>query len=118
VILLVEDDPPTRELYRSALRQLGGFTVVPVSDGVEALRYLEMHTPDAVMLDLGLPRLSGRDVLAEMVARGVAASTPVVIVTADDADDLDPGHYACIIRKPASVDALISAVRKCLAAMS
>jgi len=116
VILLVEDDPATRELYCSALRQLGGFAVVPVSDGAEALRYLEMDSPDAVVLDLQLPRVSGRDVLAEIAAQ--SPRLPVVVVTGDDTADLDPNHYACVIRKPAHLEDVIAALRKCLASLT
>ena len=67
VVLVVEDDPQTREMFRMALRS-EGYKVVAVEDGVDALNYLETHIPAAVVLDLGLPRLHGRDVLAEMAS--------------------------------------------------
>ena len=61
LVLVVEDDAGTRELYRTTLRN-AGYAVVGVEDGVDALRFLELNTPAAVVLDLGLPRLPGQDV--------------------------------------------------------
>ena len=66
VVLVVEDDRQARELFKTALRA-EGYNVVAVGDGVDALTYLDTHTPAAVVLDLGLPRLHGRDVLLEMI---------------------------------------------------
>ena len=61
-ILVVEDDPALRTFYRSAL-MIAGYTVVSAEDGIDALRRLdEGLTPDLVVLDVALPRLSGRDV--------------------------------------------------------
>lgn len=82
VVLVVEDDRHTRELFRTTLRA-EGFNVVAVEDGIEALTYLDTHTPSAVVLDLGLPRLHGRDVLAEMGAQGLTRMVPVIVVTGE-----------------------------------
>jgi two-component system response regulator MprA len=114
VVLLVEDDQPTRELYRSVLHNVGGYSVVAVRDGVEAIRYLDVYRPDVVVLDLGLPSLSGRDVLAEMSARGLTQTIPVVIATGQDPTGLKAGTYACVLPKPVNTDDLLSVVRKCL----
>jgi CheY-like chemotaxis protein len=110
VVLVVEDDPATRRLYREALSQ-GEFTVTDVDDGITALRYLESHEPAAVVLDLVLPRLHGRDVLKEMAAHGVTARIPVVVVTGTD-EKLNAGNVSTILRKPVTGDALLAAVRR------
>lgn len=117
VVLLVEDDPQARELFRSALRE-GGYGVVAVSDGVDALTYLEAHTPAAVVLDLGLPRLHGRDVLAEMAARGLTRQVPVVVVTGELTDGLDDYDVACVVTKPVTSDGLRETLTACLARSS
>ena len=67
-VLIVEDDPVLRSMY-SALLRMEGFAVVGVEDGVDALRHLEGSHPSAVVLDLGLPRLGGRDVQLEIRSR-------------------------------------------------
>jgi CheY-like chemotaxis protein len=112
LILLVEDDPDTRELYRTILRN-GGYAVVAVEDGLAALRYLESEVPDAVVLDLGLPRLPGRDVHQEMAAQGLTPHIPIIVVTGSSAA-VDEHNFACVLRKPIDPDDLIDAVQRCL----
>jgi len=113
IVLVVEDDPHARELFRTALRT-EGYNVVAVEDGVDALTYLESHTPSAVVLDLGLPRLHGRDVLAEMAAHGLTQDVPVVVVTGEADPLLHALDYACVLRKPLNPEELIKTVRDCI----
>jgi CheY-like chemotaxis protein len=108
-ILVVEDDAPTRDLYRQALLT-AGYNVVAVEDGVDALRRIEGDTPDAVVLDLMLPRLGGRDVYKELRSREETRNIPVVIVTGTDTRDLDPNDFRYFLRKPIHPDALIVVV--------
>ena len=110
VVLVVEDDPAARKLYRAALSQ-GEFSINEVDDGLKALHYLESHEPAAVVLDLGLPRLHGRDVLNEMAAHGLTARVPVVVVTGTD-EQVNHDHASSILRKPVTGDALLAAVRR------
>jgi len=112
-VLVVEDDPTLREMYRSALRA-AGYAVVAVSDGLDALRRVERETPDAIVLDLGLPRLGGRDVQKELKSAPDTRHIPIVVVSGSDTSDLDPDDFACVLAKPISSDALINAVQKCL----
>lgn len=112
-VLIVEDDPELRALYR-ALLQMEGFAVVAVEDGIDALRHIEVDPPDAVVLDLGLPRLGGRDVHREIASRMELRGIPIVIVTGEPIDDLDPKDFACILRKPLDPQSLVNAVYDCL----
>jgi DNA-binding response OmpR family regulator len=114
VILVVEDDRQAREMFRTALRN-EGYNVVAVGDGLDALTYLETHSPAAVVLDLGLPRLHGRDVLAEMAAQGLTQAVPVIVVTGESRPLLNDLDYACVLRKPISPEELITSVRSCIA---
>ena len=81
---------------------------------IDALKYLEMHTPAAVILDLGLPRLHGSDVLSEMAAQGWTERTPVIVVTGERTDYLDASQFACVLHKPLTPDKLVATVRRCL----
>ena len=112
VVLVVEDDSQLRELYRSSLAAYG-YRVVAVEDGVDALRYLEVNTPAAVVLDLGLRHVDGRDVQREMAAHRVTDRIPIVVVTGE-ATGFDERDFACVLRKPITLDALASAVEECL----
>jgi DNA-binding response OmpR family regulator len=112
-VLVVEDDAAMRTMFRAAL-QLEGFAVVAVEDGLDALRHLDADIPAAVVLDLGLPRLDGRDVHREICTRDDLRGLPIVIVTGGPVDDLDPDEFACILRKPLDPDSLVTAVQNCL----
>jgi len=81
-ILLAEDDPMIGASVRRGLTQ-DGFTVDWVEDGRAAEAALADRIHDALVLDLGLPRKSGLDVLSGMRRRGDAR--PVLILTARDA---------------------------------
>src|SRR5688572_26673847 len=113
-VLVVEDDAGLRELYRSALRN-AGFGVVAVEDGLSALHRVESVKPRAVVLDLDLPKLGGRDVQQELKARRDTQHIPILVVSGTDTEDLNPEDFACILRKPISADELVSAVQQCLA---
>ena len=114
VVLVVEDDRHAREMFRTALRS-EGYRVVAVEDGVSALEYLDTHRPSAVVLDLGLPRLHGRDVLREMSAQGLTRTIPVIVVTGESRPLLYELDYACVLRKPVGPEELNASVRGCIA---
>jgi len=80
-ILVVEDDPLLADGLQAGLRQ-AGFDVDLALDGVAANLALGTHDYAAVVLDLGLPRLGGLDVLKKLRAGGSAV--PVLIFTARD----------------------------------
>src|SRR5689334_10193813 len=112
-ILIVEDDADLRELYRSTLRAAGYFAVA-VEDGVDALRYLEMDRADAVVLDLQLPRLGGRDVHRELKAQPQTRHIPIIVVSGTDVSDLRRSEFSCVLRKPITIDRLLAAIEKCV----
>jgi DNA-binding response OmpR family regulator len=111
-VLIVEDDPGLRRLYRVAL-SVEGFAVVTAEDGLGALRLIDAGRPDAVVLDLGLPRLDGRDVARELTANAATQHIPIVVVTGETAD-LNDADFDCVLRKPVTSDQLIDAIWKCL----
>ena len=113
-VLIVEDDADLRRMFRMAL-MLAGYDAVEAADGIEALRVLDVETPDAVVLDLGLPVLSGQDVRQEMAAHSHTRLMPVIVVTGQpgDHDDLD---VACLLRKPVTPERLVVALQAVVSA--
>ncbi len=79
-VLLVEDDESVRQLVRVTL-DLSGYEVVEAKDGLEGLLMLDMHRPDAVVLDLMMPDVGGERMLAQLRANEETKRTPVVIIT-------------------------------------
>ena len=112
VILVVEDDAELRALYRSALRA-AGYAVFAVEDGIDALEYVEQTTPAAVVLDLGLPRLDGRDVHREIESKRFNPRIPIIVVTGQT-ENVNEADYACVLHKPIDPYALVAAVQRCL----
>ena len=114
IILVVEDDLQLRTIYRAALMQ-EGYAVVAVEDGIDALRRVEQVLPSAVVLDMALPRLGGREVQKELKARLDTSHIPIIVVSGTDTRDLNPRDFDCVLRKPVSPDKLVEAVENCLA---
>ena len=112
IVLVVEDDAELRNLYRAALRS-AGYAVFAVDDGIDALEYVEQTMPAAIVLDLGLPRLDGRDVQRELAAQRHTERIPIVVVTGQT-EGIDEGDFACVLRKPVEPEALVGAVQNCL----
>src|SRR4030095_121501 len=81
-LLLTEDDAMIGEAVQRGLRQLG-FALDWVRDGAAAEQALALEPYDLLLLDLGLPRKSGVELLRDLRRRG--AGIPVVILTARDA---------------------------------
>ena len=79
-VLLVEDDESVRQLVRVTL-QMNDYEVVEAEDGLEGLLMLDMHKPDAVILDLMMPDVGGERMLAQLRATEATKRTPVVIIT-------------------------------------
>ena len=91
-VLVVEDDEAIADVLRRSLRA-EGHEVQSAGDGAEALTVAEQFAPDLVILDLGLPRLDGMEVLKRLRAEG---DVPVLILTArteteDRVEGLDRG---------------------------
>jgi two-component system, sensor histidine kinase and response regulator len=112
-VLVVEDDAELRTFYRSAL-MIGGYEVIAVEDGIDALRQVESKPPDLVILDIELPRLGGLDVQAELKAHAETRRIPIMAVSGTETRNLSPDDFACVMRKPVTADELIVAVEKCL----
>ncbi len=122
-ILIVDDEPGDVELIRSAIEE-GRFycRIHVVNDGVEAMAYLrregpnymEAVCPDLVLLDLNMPRMTGREVLAAMQTEEQLSRIPVVILTTSDVErDVLQAYElgaAGFVTKPVDIERLYEAV--------
>lgn len=109
-ILVVDDDPLFRELYRTALR-FEGFEVSTASDGVAALRSIEQSPPSLVILDVNMPCLDGWGVLKALSGNDSTCNIPVVVVTASDVLHATAQAVA-ILSKPFVLDELLPVIRQ------
>ena len=79
-VLVVDDDPAVQLILSDSLKS-HGFNVDTVSDGIDALSYLSVSTPDLIILDKYMPRLGGDTVLYEIQNKINLKSIPVLILT-------------------------------------
>jgi CheY-like chemotaxis protein len=82
-VLIIEDDSSVAELYASKLRR-GGYEVDVARDGVSGFDLASSLLPDAIILDIHLPRLSGLAALAVLRKDEATSGLPVVVLSNDD----------------------------------
>ncbi len=112
-ILVVEDEPDTRELVATCLERLGA-NVLPCADAEEALRQFADFRPGLLVSDLSLPGQSGLDLVRRMRLTPAGKHIPALALTAnasldDAASALDAG-FDVHLTKPVSGDDLVEAV--------
>lgn len=124
-ILLVEDSPTDVMLTREAMEQYKVLNPLDiVEDGVDAMDYLkgrgkyagrELARPGLIILDLNLPRMSGREVLYELKQDPELRNIPVVVLTTSKSEEDVVKSYClhanCYITKPVDFAKFIDVVR-------
>ncbi|MGY3266154.1 response regulator [Lysobacter sp. HA35] len=117
-ILIVEDNPDIRDTFRT-LFELEGFDVQLAANGEDALASLDRNdaSPCLILLDLSMPVMDGWQFLDVLRSREHGSNIPVAVLSANvDANvsrDLRTRYGCRVLRKPASVDALLGMVRSC-----
>ncbi len=121
-ILLVEDNKADAELAAEALKDAKVNVVLNiVDDGEKALKYLfkkgeykNSQRPDVILLDLNIPRVDGREVLATIKGDPTLKCLPVIILTTSESEQdiasMYSQHANCYIKKPVDFDQFYSAV--------
>jgi CheY-like chemotaxis protein len=123
-VLLVEDDPGDVLMTQEAFADNHvNNTLHVVSDGVSALdflhkrgEYADVPTPDLILLDLNLPRMDGREVLAAVKGDPVLRQIPIVVLTTSEAEqDVLRSyelHANAYVTKPVEFDRFVEVVRQ------
>jgi len=113
-ILIVDDEPPIRRLLRTSL-VAQGYAVVEAENGAAALEAAEREKPDLLILDLGLPDMSGLEVIRALRGR---SSLPVIVLSVREDEggkvealDLGADDY---VTKPFGTDELVARIRTAL----
>ena len=118
-ILFVENDAVALTMYQKRL-QREGFHVETAEDGIAALKVLSEMTPDLVVLDLMLPKFSGKDVFDYMRADSQFKNVPVIIFSnaakADWPKEMEASPTRSLPKSEANFGALLELVREMTAA--
>jgi two-component system, chemotaxis family, response regulator Rcp1 len=122
-LLLVEDSPGDVRLKQEAFREANQNINLHVAwDGAEAMAFLNRHganlnapRPDLILLDLNLPKMDGREVLAQIKENDSLKTIPTVILTTSEAEaDIDRSYRLkanCYLNKPVELEAFEALVK-------
>jgi len=118
-VLIVEDDPDTREMVRQLLAS-HGFYAVAAEDGLEALHLLRAvrhrapQAPCLVLLDLSMPRLGGNEFRRSQLGDPTVANVPIAVMSgaADLEERAEAMGAVATIAKPLDIDVLIEIVKR------
>jgi len=113
-ILIVDDEPQIHRFLKPSLTA-AGYDVMTAASGQDALKLVAQHAPDALVLDLGLPDMDGKDVISKIRAW---SKVPILVLSARDREtekidalDLGANDY---VNKPFGVGELMARLRVAL----
>ncbi len=124
--VLVVDDEDDIRLYLQTILTNAGFKVETASDGTEALEKVKAHPPDAISLDLVMPKKSGAKFLFEFHKNKDWRRIPVILVTAHAKDDLGKEDFDDImsgrmlvgpetyLEKPVNPETYVNSIKRVL----
>src|SRR5688572_14442594 len=119
-VLLVDDDIESQELYVEILRW-AGFDVRTANDGEAAVAAATAEQPQAVVLDIQMPRKDGLAVLADLRRSPATSAIPVIALTgfSEAADRArQSGGFSHVLEKPCDPHSLIATLRRALQPIS
>jgi len=120
-VLIIEDDPSSREGYAALVRDALGYTVVTADDGERALDLMRAGlTPQLIVLDLALPQMDGFAFREQQLADPAIPNCPALICSGnlDHATDLERLKGAAFLEKPIEPAAFVRLVSAFCAAES
>ena len=113
LVLLVEDDRDTREMYSQYL-SYSGLQVTEARTGRRALETLRQHRPDVVVTDLAMPEMDGRELSRRLRSDDSTSNLPIIAVSGQ----LGPGEGVAgadvVLEKPCAPDRLLHVIEDVL----
>lgn len=115
-VLIIEDERPVRESFRNYLDDLGYETIEAV-DGQDGLKLFKEHRPNAVILDLRMPRMSGHEVMRTLA--GESPTTPIIVASgtgniSDTVEALHLGAWDYLLKPVTDLTMLQHALKQVL----
>ena len=115
LVMIADNDEEERCILKAILK-LKGFRVVEAADGQEAINLATKATPDLLLVDLRLPRVSGLTVIRQITNQARLRNLPMVTVSLSTADGKRPrvAGSAAYLEKPVEFDQLTSLIDRLL----
>jgi DNA-binding response OmpR family regulator len=114
-ILIIEDEPETRDMFLEALRE-EGFEVIGAENGRVGIQKTQEYLPDVVICDVAMPEFNGNQVLITLRQNSTTATIPFIFLTATtdesqryQAIQLGANDY---LTKPCTIEKLLEAIAK------
>jgi DNA-binding response OmpR family regulator len=115
IVVVVEDDKPIGELLAGVINEEEGYHAIHVTRPTDALHTLEQVKPDLLVLDVGLPGMSGLELYDRLQKDERLRSVPVMFETAvsrEHAPEFKKRGIRMVLQKPFDLNELIAGVRK------
>ncbi|MCP3136111.1 response regulator [Pyxidicoccus xibeiensis] len=113
-VLVVDDDPLMQQLVAGQLEP-AGFKVVAAEDGIAALKRARELKPQAILLDIHLPKLDGWSVLSQLKGEPSLSGIPVILISVEEQRARGFSLGACeYLVKPVEPERLVEVVQRCL----
>jgi CheY-like chemotaxis protein len=120
-ILIIEDHPDCRDLLKIVLSR-SGYLVFQAGTGLEALERASATSPDVIVMDFGLPDVTGDKLILSLKADPLTKRIPVIVTTGYMSTEVSKrailAGAATVLLKPYDVDELISAMEQCFSSES
>jgi len=111
VVLVIDDEDLVRDVVARMIEDLG-YGALTAADGATGLAMLEANPIDAVLVDMTMPRMNGRDVIEQLRAR--RPNLPIILCSGFDRDGHGPVHADAYLPKPFRIDVLERTLAKLL----
>lgn len=115
IVVVVEDDQPIGELLAGVINDEEGYRAIHVTRPSDALRTMEQVKPDLLVLDVGLPGMSGLELYDRLQKDERLCGVPVMFETAvsrENAPEFKKRGIRMVLQKPFDLNDLIAGIRK------
>jgi CheY-like chemotaxis protein len=112
-VLLVEDDPDTREMYSEYL-SYSGLTVTEAATGRRALERAQQERPDVVVTDIAMPEMDGLELSRRLRAHAPTHDVPIIAVSGQASDRAREAGADVVLDKPCEPDRLLHVIEDVL----
>jgi CheY-like chemotaxis protein len=118
-IVIVEDEKDIRAILRHAIELIKGWSVMEAADGAAGLDLIRRELPDAILLDVMMPKVDGRELFRRLRQDETTQSIPVIFITASlqrqDIESLEELSPVAILAKPFDPIAIVRTISELLA---